>query len=271
MRNAPLASIAILQIYYHRRSFDMSKISPIDPNEALKSLYRQAKPRLARRIHRIVDSGTCPAPSNPLLLWVPDVDRYLSADIRVMFFGQETNEWFGEFGSRLDSLMTTYEGFFGSQIGVYEGERYPGSFWNGLHEYANTIEDLTKCNVQFMWNNLVKVGQATSKGKPCDQIIDAGIEAFDVIPREIEILEPDIVIFFTGPNYDSIIDRVFPGTEYTRINNHWDSRQLAVLESPALPPLSFRTYHPNFLYRHTDRRNSIRDAITRRIVRERER
>ncbi len=245
-----------------------SKVSSA-PNIELKRLYKEAKPQLAKRIRSIVTNGTCPKPANPLLLSVPDEDAYRSADIRVMLFGQETNEWFGEFGSRLDSLMNTYEGFFGSQIGVYEGSRYPGSFWNVLHEYANAIGDTTGLYVQFMWNNLLKVGKATSEGKPCDEIIDAVLEDFNVIHQEIEILAPDIVIFFTGPNYDSIVDRVFPDTFYTRINSRWDTRQLSLLDSPALPALSFRTYHPNYLYRDPDLRNGIRDSIMRKIQRER--
>lgn len=240
-----------------------------DPNVELKRLYKEAKPHLARHIRRIVNSGACPQPANPLLLSVPDEDAYRAADIRVMLFGQETNEWFGEFGSRLDSLMNTYEGFFGNQIGVYEGSRYPGSFWNALHEYVHAIGDTTGLNVQFMWNNLLKVGQATSVGQPCEEIIDAVLEEFNVIPPEIEILAPDIVIFFTGPNYDSIIDRVFPDIRYTRVNNQKDPRQLSLLEASELPSLSFRTYHPNYLYRDSDLRDGIRDAIMRKIQRDR--
>lgn len=124
----------------------------------------------------------------------------------------------------------------------------------------------TGLQTEYVWNNLLKVGK-NGRGKPCDEIIDAQIEAFNVLADELRLLRPHVVIFFTGPGYDPLLERSFPDLEYNRVNNKWDLSQLALLQSDSLPIFSFRTYHPNYLYRENDRRNGIRDAVCRRIVR----
>jgi len=182
-----------------------------------------------------------------------------------MFVGQETNEWCGEFGEPLDTLTSTYRGFFSTQIGVFDGDSYPGAFWNGLAEYRNEIESITGLQTEYIWNNLLKVGP-NGKGTPCDEIIDGQIETFNVLAEEVRLLQPQVAIFFTGPNYDTWLERLIPDVQYKRVNNNWNTRQLARLESDYLPALSFRTYHPNHLYKESSRRNGIRDSICRKIA-----
>ena len=62
-------------------------------------------------------------------------------------------------------------------------------------------------------------------------------------------LKPDIVIFFSGPNYDEYISRIFSDATFENISSR-NSRQLARVKSWLLPHNSIRTYHPNYLWRN---------------------
>ena len=55
--------------------------------------------------------------------------------------------------------------------------------------------------ISMIWNNISKMSAITkSGGGPVDASVhEIEHEYFHVIPKEIEILKPNILIFFTGP------------------------------------------------------------------------
>jgi len=63
---------------------------------------------------------------------------------------------------------------------------------------------------------------------------------------ELQILRPDVCIFLTGPDYDFILEDLFPGLEMSPVDVA-PARELATLIHPALPLRSYRTYHPRAL------------------------
>jgi hypothetical protein len=100
-----------------------------------------------------------------------------------------------------------------------------------------------------MWNNLIKIGKANDKGSPSAAILSWEDRWFDVVSFEVEKLNPNLVIFFSGPNYDRFITRIFDDAEFQAINAR-PVRQLARVKSRQLPANSIRTYHPNYLWRN---------------------
>lgn len=76
------------------------------------------------------------------------------------------------------------------------------------------------------WNNIVKIGKHGDKGFPPDYIYEIEREHFHVIPQELEILNPNVVLFLTGPNYDSIIKDNFGELKYEALPNSTE-RQLS--------------------------------------------
>jgi hypothetical protein len=52
----------------------------------------------------------------------------------------------------------------------------------------------------------------------------------------------------TGPNYDDMIERVFGPITMTPIGNY-SQRELSRIKRRGLPEHTFRTYHPNYLWR----------------------
>jgi len=187
-------------------------------------------------------------PTNPLLLNVPSA--YCSADYRVMIFGQETNDWWGIFphDGGVDHMLNAYQKFY------TEGEcySYGGQFWNGVSRLIDALRAKLEPAGKTMavaWDNLIKIGKANGKGLPNRAILDWEDRWFDVVPLEVNELNPDLVIFFSGPNYDRFIIRAFHDAVFEGINAR-PVRHLARVKSARLPTNSIRTYHPNYSWRH---------------------
>jgi hypothetical protein len=179
---------------------------------------------------------------NPLLLSIKDEDKFQNADIKIMFFGQETNSWEGELGSKtIDELLKTYSNFLESN--------YDGHFWNAVRDYVSAIKEMNpNKSVEYVWNNIIKVGKDKDKGAPNDKIIELQKDVFPVINEEIQIIKPNFIIFFTGPYYDQYIKNEWNEAEINEIYN-FNVRQLALVNDQSLPIKTYRTYHPNYLYR----------------------
>jgi hypothetical protein len=184
--------------------------------------------------------------SNPLLLTINNEEQYQNAGLKIMFVGQETNTWEGALGSKsIEELLGTYSRFFGGGRCF----RYGGPFWNTVKDYVAGIEEANPDkSVGFVWNNIIKLGKENSKGAPGKSLIDMQKEAFPVIHGEMEILRPDVILFFTGPRYDPYIKAEWPGLTFHQLTQE-PARKLAELKSDSMPGQAFRTYHPNYLYR----------------------
>jgi hypothetical protein len=89
----------------------------------------------------------------------------------------------------------------------------------------------------FVWSNLVKVDQNGRRPQP---EVEDRIARLRLVQTEVRILKPDVVIFFTGSEYDMRLRDTFVDTQFTVCEG-----DLAKVSSPELPEKSFRTSHPN--------------------------
>ena len=101
--------------------------------------------------------------------------------------------------------------------------------------------------VSYIWNNVVKIGASgRNQNHPQDHIYNIELENFNVLERELEILKPDIILFVSGPNYDSNIEKTLQTIEFNTFNSSFTKRQLAKLKFKHFDNI-YRTYHPNYL------------------------
>jgi hypothetical protein len=223
-------------------------MSYIERNAALERLYC----RHWATFERLRKSGKYL--SNPYLAWVhPD---YETARIRLVVVGKETNGWFDELplknlgpNQAVRALMNEYRDF---RLGTcYSGKR---SFWTSVHELYRQLNP-TGGELGFVAVNASKMDWDSSI--PPLAITDALIST-RILPEEIRILEPHVVVFHTGPAYESLLDKWFPSLE-----RHGDNFK-AVLTSPDLPSLAFRTYHPRYL-NYRSKRKEVYDWIARHV------
>lgn len=236
-------------------------------NKKLRKLYLSKKIGLDQQMKVWVNRRGANAPTNPFLIRLPQEKQYESSKIRIMIFGKETNNWEGRYSLSVDGLLDVYEEFFANQLGLTDEKKYSSVFWNYTKYYVNRIEETLRLfgPLQYVWNNTLKIGRANDKGSPANGIIDILEQYFNVLSKEIEILNPNIIIFFTGPDYDSYLKRFFPEIVFSEVSKAIPDRQLARISCPKLPFLSFRTYHPNYLNRKNELRKSVERAILKLI------
>ncbi len=197
-------------------------------NGALQGLY-QSQLDSFRRIAQSY-SGL----SEPLLLSVPN--EYEIAATKLLVVGQQTWGWagHGEINTLgpVQWLMKGYEHFS-------LGRNYPATpFWQASHELYRKLNP--GCPARgFMWSNLVKIDQ---DGNRPSAEVEEQICRMGLLPVEIEILEPDVTVFFTGPRYDARLRSTFSALQLVPVGDSIDR-----IEHPELPFHTYRTYHPKFL------------------------
>ena len=215
-------------------------------NKKLLNLYQSKWKMLSATMQDILsDEQLDEKPTNPLLLSINE-EEYQAADIKIMVYGQETNDWEGSFQNEIEKTLTYYDEF------LNQGEcwNYGGQFWNGVSRFISLLQEkYPNKKISIVWNNLVKIGKYNEKGFPPDYIYEAEKMNFDVAKEEIKILQPSIVLFLTGPNYDSVIHDNFGGLAFSKIPSNFSERALAKVSMLGIP-FAFRTYHPNYMWRN---------------------
>jgi hypothetical protein len=199
--------------------------------------------------------------ARPLLLKIKDESRYISSDYRVMIFGQETNRWNSKNAWLPKETMNVYECFFN------DGKvNYPGPFWNESKRFMSLLQKaMPEKAISYTWNNVVKIGRE-GKGFPGEVAFNNELSCFNVINEEINILNPDLLLFFSGPKYDYRIEKKLGPFEKIRIADY-DTNFLCKIKFKNLSILSFRTYHPNYLYRKGIDRYKLFENILAGIMR----
>jgi hypothetical protein len=215
-------------------------------NEKLKEVYNSNWSSLSSELNKIIeDSSKSIKPANPLLLKV--TNEFEAADIRIMIFGQETNGWEGDFQGDISISLDIYNDFFNSENCF----SYGGQFWNGISRFLKIVrEKYPNKKVSFLWNNVVKIGGSGSDiNCPPDYIYNIENNFFNIIGKEIELLNPNVIIFFSGPNYDRKIINCLQDVNFNPISEKYDTRKIAKIEYKNYKNI-FRTYHPNYLWRN---------------------
>lgn len=179
-------------------------------SEQLTSLYESKWDKLMQQLDKRQIKTQC-----PFVLSVQrygSEDWYVGADIKVMFFGQEVHSW--EKNEDLGDTMRAYERFFEekyvdeevagyfSQDEISSGNRFMRWGCNGIMSgIRDILEACPGRRAAFLWNNISKL--STYEGGPVGpEVHELEREYFHVIPQEIEILRPDILVFLTGPGYN---------------------------------------------------------------------
>ncbi|KJD30985.1 hypothetical protein PW52_16950 [Tamlana sedimentorum] len=217
-------------------------------NEKLVELYKSNWTKLSNELNLIISNKTySQKPTNPLLLSINE-NAYLESDIKVLFLGQETNDWGNDFSGNIEETLEIYDDFYNSN---YALDSYGGHFWNGINRFIELMNKKFKGKkVSYIWSNVVKIGASgRDQNHPEDYIYNIELENFKVLEKELDILKPDVILFVSGPNYDYNIEKNLEGVKFSSFNSNFSTRQLAKIKYKNFKNI-YRTYHPNYLWRN---------------------
>jgi hypothetical protein len=216
-------------------------------SQELCELYQRYWSQLVEALRPLnpVEAGL----SNPLLIDLPH--DWENVRTKLMIIGQQTNGWgsFGE-GYGNDPIAGLIRDYAAFQLGRFYR---PTPFWQAAYVVHMSL-DSTIRPFSFVWSNLVKVDQHARR--PAAQIEELVSQNFPVVADEVKIAHPDVVVFFTGPDYDERLQKTFTGARLEEIVTD-PPGLLARVKHDTLPERSFRTYHPGYLAFADERYGSV--------------
>jgi hypothetical protein len=178
--------------------------------------------------------GTFPGDdlAGPFLM-SPD-QNYRKQKKPLLIVGQETNGWTYHI-DELQKQMDTYEEF---EVGKGFDST---TFWNVTRKVENALgNEPHSC----AWTNLSKFDLHGGKSYGKYEKVISSLDK--IIVDEIKIVNPKVCLFFTGPDFDTRLKKIFEGVKFEAISN-WNIKQFCRLIHPELPEYSFRSYHPKSL------------------------
>jgi len=153
---------------------------------------------------------------------------------------------------------------------------YSTPFWYAFNYFQNSINDS-----YVIWNNISKFDyqERSILSAPDEEQINLINQEKNIVINEIEILKPDICIFFIGKGYKYkwILDILFDDYNEIELENakmkmsffgrESEKYTISKIKSKYLPEKSFITYHPNTInWQGVEIRDNIYDLLKELIV-----
>lgn len=154
-------------------------------------------------------------------------EEFAKSKTRLMVMGQENYGW--GFKDTSEAVMRQTQAFITSN----KSKNSP--FWRFVKEFYEGLgKKLENHFASVAYSNVRRVCFNKDKGKDPKKLLPNNMEnAFDgLLLEEIQIIQPKIILFLTGPNYDKIIKKQLRGVEFHNIKEF-----LAL--NPALPKAEF--------------------------------
>ena len=160
---------------------------------------------------------------------------------KILVVGKRTNGWGFTNGAR-NSMLETLEFLYSKKHNNKMSFTFPYKFCKSInnYDYQNVIK-----KTYFAWISLNKFAYGkddkTELNDKAQYIVD---NKFNILEKEIEIINPDIVLFLTG-DYDKYIKKQLDGVKFHKLEN--SECEIARVEHKVLHKrISFRTYQPDY-------------------------
>jgi hypothetical protein len=213
-------------------------------NKQLYDLYASKWSAISDALQEIANVDNPPEPTNPFLLYIDKEEEWKNADLRVMIFGQETCDWEDWPNKSIEHLCDVYDRGFNKNAWINS------PFWRGITRFKSIFDaKYPNKKIKYIWNNIIKIGKIGKiPGCPPPNIYEVEHEYFHVIPEEVKILKPNIILFLTGPTptYNNAIRDNFGEVAYSVISPY-EKNELVKISISNID-FAFRTYHPNFFH-----------------------
>ena len=160
---------------------------------------------------------------------------------KILVVGKKTNGW--EFKENAkESMLFTLGFLYSKKHNDKLSFTFPYKFCKSINDY-NYQKVIKK--TYFAWISINKFSYGkddkTELNREAQYIVD---NKFNILEKEIEIINPDIVLFLTG-DYDRYIKKQLDGVKFHKLGNC--ECDIARVEHKVLDKrISFRTYQPDY-------------------------
>lgn len=168
--------------------------------------------------------------------------NYKEMTHKILVIGKKTNGW--EFKEKAkESMLLTLNFLYSKKHNNKLSFNFPYKFCKSInnYDYKNIIK-----KTYFAWISLDKFSYDNNKiqlNNETQYIVDNEFNK-NMLEKEIEIINPDIVLFLTG-DYDRYIKKQLDGVKFHKLGNC--ECDIARVEHKVLDKrISFRTYQPDY-------------------------
>lgn len=233
--------------------------------------YHQIQSNLEKRYQQFhksanFDTSLIQRLSPPLLVSV--FENWIKSQYKIIVVGQETTGWgfkghpcykwpygfqiqnFQEFKNvanpqlAVEALVHFYREF---GFARHQPLIYNSPFWRAYKQLRENLEN--NLDQSILWTNVFRMsvdGGMVMRKDMHEEIQSIYSNTSGLLLDEISILNPKVVIFFTGPNYEEAIKQQFPDVDFKRFQGY-ELYEVARLTHQNLPKCTIRTYHPKYL------------------------
>lgn len=187
--------------------------------------------------------------SSPHFLDV-NVERgnYLGSEFKIVFVGKETNGWFNpkeRQDAGLEIINKQNQKYLSALKQNYLRHNIGVNYRTAIYTFMDlVIEKMSeRLNTGFILTELLRQDYLCA-ALPYDLIPKIAYDNNYILRKEIEILEPDAIVFLTGPNYDSNIKLTYPEAAFQSFSDYPKS-QIAIIEGIPKVGKAIRIYHPD--------------------------
>lgn len=176
--------------------------------------------------------------------------NYANSDYRVLYVGKQTNCWFNENEREQSGLfndISDLNKYLFALTNLYKTFNIGANYKTAIFTFMDIlVEELRSNNKKtgILWTNLLRHDNFGQGKVPYNVEEKITFDNNYIFRKEIEILKPDAIVFVTGPNYDYILEKTFPGIKKIAIKD-MEVREICLLEHKDIPRKAIRVYHPD--------------------------
>lgn len=180
--------------------------------------------------------------------------KYLESDYRIVFVGKETAGWFNKEQrdkAGLININRQFNKYIHALKSIYKehdfGAKHKTPFFKFIELFIGKFDKTSSSNKStgYLFTELLRHDE---KGKGLSEALihEATYNNNYILRKELEILNPDVLIFLTGPNYDRYIKQTYPNAVFKEIEGY-SSNQASIIKNIPNVRTAVRIYHPRYL------------------------
>lgn len=212
-------------------------------NEELDILYKGYYKDLLSRKDDFNGNPSCP-------LLMRAFPEYENSKKRLLLVGKETNWWKGGLKEDypIEDLYKLYEGFaLGYRSNGFDEVKrktLSSPFWNfGRKLYSQINKEADRKKLGYLWSNISKMDSGADYRVMSDE--KRHKEDFELLKKEIAIVQPDVVVFAIGNDYNKQFTKHLK--LHSEANTAHPQIERVIDEQNILPVNSFKISHPRYL------------------------